>query len=103
MSYYNYYLCIVYCAPERQIVMVLPRQFCVFLSSLPSSLLPVLLSSPGRGEKTTVWEEGEGAGGRMVGAAVICKSFIYVWHLHNEAGSQWQPWLAGDRVACLQF
>lgn len=43
------------------------------------------------------------AGGRMVGAAVICKSFIYVWHLHNEAGSQWQPRLAGDRVACLQF
>lgn len=79
-----------------------PGRFRVFLSSLPSSLLPVLLSSPGRGEKSTVWEESEG-GGRMVGAAVICKSFIYVWHLHNEAGGQWRPWLAGDRVACLQF
>lgn len=103
MSYYNYYLCIVYRAPERQIVTALPRQFCVLLSSLPSSLLPVLLSSPGRGEKGHSLGGRRGGGGRMVGAAVICKSFIYVWHLHNEAGSQWQPWLAGDRVACLQF
>lgn len=31
-------------------------------ASLPSSLLPVLLSSPERREKTTVWEEGEGRG-----------------------------------------
>ena len=75
--------------------------FLFFLSSLPPSCPPFL--SPGRGEKTTVWGRGRGQGGRMVGAAVICKSFIYVWHLHNEAGSQWQPWLAGDRVACLQF
>lgn len=34
--------------------------FCVCLFSLPSSLLPVLLSSPGRAEKTTAWEEGGG-------------------------------------------
>lgn len=83
--------------------MVLSEQFHVFLSFLPPSFL-VLLSSPESEEKTTVWEKGQGeGGGGMVGAAVICKSFIYVWHLHNEAGSQWQPWLAGDRVACLQF
>jgi len=73
----------------------------VFFSSLPPSCP---LCSPGSRENTTVWEDVQGEGrGRMVGAAVICKSFIYVWHLHNEAGSQWQPWLAGDRVACLQF
>ena len=77
--------------------------FVFFLSSLPSSLLPVLLSSPGRREKGHSLGRRRGGGGRTVGAAVICKSFIYVWHLHNEAGSQWQPWLAGDRVACLQF
>lgn len=67
-----------------------------FLSSFSCSGGKRKECSLGRG---TGWEQG----GRMVGVAVICKSFIYVWHLHNEAGSQWQPWLAGDRVACLQF
>lgn len=42
-------------------------------------------------------------GARIVQAAVSCTSFIYIWHLHNEAGNQWQPLLAEDRVACLQF
>lgn len=76
-----------------------------FMFSSPSSLPPScpLFQSRQRGEDYSL---GKGKGwrrGGMVGAAVICKSFIYVWHLHNEAGSQWQPWLAGDRVACLQF
>lgn len=117
MSYYNYYLCIIYLAPEGQIVMVLLMDGFVFFPSPPSSsslLSCPLFFSPGRAEKTTVWEEGTGGGGggvgwteggrfRVVGAAAICKSFIYIWHLHNEAGSQWQRRPAADRVACLQF
>lgn len=73
-----------------------------FVFSSPPSYLVVLLSCPESKGKTTVWEDGR-RWGRTVGAALICKSFIYVWHLHNEAVSQWQPWLAVDRVACLQF
>lgn len=68
--------------------MVLPGRLRVFLPYLPPSFLLFCLE---RIEETRVWEDGQGEGrGRMVGAAVICKSFIYVWHLHNEAGSQWQ-------------
>lgn len=62
--------------------------------------VPPFLSSL---QKAAVWEESEGRGARAVQAAVICTSFIYIWHLHNEAGNQWQPLLAEDRVACLQF
>lgn len=93
MSYHNYYLCIIYFAPEGQIVMVSSPP------SLPPRAIFLSVLDEDRGP-----EFGEGAGGRAAAeAAVICKSFIYIWHLHNEAGSQWQPWLAGDRVACLQF
>lgn len=102
MSYYNYYLDFVYCVPgegggegERQIVMVLPDD--AMLAS--SSLLPSFSTCGKKGLRPRFFVR-KALG---VGGGAFCKSFIYVWHLHNEAGSQWQPRLAGDRVACLGF
>lgn len=72
MSYYNYYLCIIYFALQRQIVLVLTGWFCVFLFSLPS-LPPSCPPFPALGEerkpefgKRDRVRVGEG---RMVGVA----------------------------------
>lgn len=63
-----------------------------------SSLLPSFSTCGKRGLRLSFF------GKKALGwEGVFRKSFIYVWHLHNEAGSQWQPRLAGDRVACLGF
>lgn len=68
MSYYNYYLDFIYCVPQRQIVMVLPDDF-VFAS--PPFIPPALLSSPGRRDKATVWEEGNCRGENGAGSSVL--------------------------------
>lgn len=81
--------------------MVLPDD-AMLASSFPSALLFHLRE--GKFKAMVFWEDGTGGrAGIGRGGWAFCKSFIYVWHLHNEAGSQWQPRLAGDRVACLGF